>query len=160
MNYKHFTIIIIENHIALNLNIKKYGTWRIKTAFLSVIYAVEGIASVRAAKGISLVAVSTFVRLIQAYLKQKNCDAKSTTNRTRIHKFELILNEIKRYLRDGEFNDHDLILKLQQLLDYEIFESTADIDKYDKKYIKKYKKRSFNSLTTDLWANLLLIWLD
>ena len=63
-------------------------------------------------------------------------------------------------MRDGEFNDHDLILKLQQLLDYEIFESTADIDKYDKKYIKKYKKRSFNSLTTDLWANLPLIWLD
>ena len=31
-----------------------------------------------------LVGVSTFVRLIQAYLKQKNCDAKDTGNQTRI----------------------------------------------------------------------------
>lgn len=30
---------------------------------------------------------------------------------------EHILIEIKRYLRDSEFIDHDLIMKLQQLLD-------------------------------------------
>ena len=46
-------------------------------------------------------------------------------------------------MRDTEFKDHDLIVKLQHT-DDEIIESKPYMNKYNKKYHKKYKKiRSF-----------------
>lgn len=54
-------------------------------------------------------------------MKQKNIDSKLTND-------EHTLNEIKRYLRDGEFNDHDLIVELQ-LTDDEIIEFSPNVDK-------------------------------
>ena len=39
-----------------------------------------------------------------------------------------MLCEIKRYMRDTEFKDHDLIIKLQHI-DNEIIESTPNMDK-------------------------------
>ena len=70
--------------------------------------------------------LSAVAILVQAYLKQKNIDSKLTND-------EHTLNEIKRYLRDGEFNDHDLILELQ-LTDDEIIEFSPNVDKQNKTY--------------------------
>ena len=45
------------------------------------------------------------------------------------------VNEIKRCLRDSEFNDHDLIVKLQHIED----KLMNHMDDYNKKYDKKRK---------------------
>ena len=81
--------------------------------------------------------------LIQAYLKRKNIDAKIEQSKHAQIKYEHMLSEINRYMRDTEFKDHDLIVKLKHI-DNEIIESKPNMNKYNKKYHKKYKKiRSF-----------------
>ena len=49
------------------------------------------------------------------------------------------VNEIKSYLLDSEFSDHDLIIKLQHIED-KLNESTPNMDDYNKKYDKKRKE--------------------
>lgn len=43
-------------------------------------------------------------------------------------------------MRDTEFKDHDLIVKLQHI-DNEIIESKPNMNKFNKKYHKKYKNK-------------------
>ena len=81
-----------------------------------------------ATKGFALVAISIVAMLMQAYLKQKNIDAKIEQSKHAHIKYEHMLSEIKRYMRDTEFKDHDLIIKWQHI-DNEIIESTPNMDK-------------------------------
>lgn len=72
--------------------------------------------------------LSAVAILVQAYLKQKNIDSKIQQIKHGYTNYEHAVTEIKRYLRDGEFNDHDLIVELQ-LTDDEIIELSPNVDK-------------------------------
>lgn len=59
-------------------------------------------------------------------------------------------------MRDTEFKDHDLIVKLQHR-DNEIIESKPNMNKYNKKYHKNYKKiRSFIKNVSFRYAAIFL----
>ena len=118
---------------------KRLKAWQLFGNISSVVFATGGLASSIATSGISLIAIASASVLIQAYMKHKNINIKLYQCQYAFQTYGHLLTEIKNILRSGQFNQVELLSKLQQNDDFILDNSPILMCKLEQKYDKIFK---------------------
>ena len=118
---------------------KRLRAWHLLGNISSIVFATGGLASSIATSGVSLLAISSVSVLIQAYMKHKNIDIKLYQCQYAYQTYGHLLTEIRSILRSGQFNQVELLSKLQQNDDFILDNSPILPQKDERKYDKIFK---------------------
>ena len=112
---------------------KRLKAWQLAGNISSIVFATGGLASSIATAGVSLIAIASASVLIQAYMKHKNLEIRLHQVQYAFQTYGHLLIQIKDILRSGQFNESELLSKLQQNDDF-ILDNSPIVDKFEKKY--------------------------